>query len=287
MDGILVAISLCGAFCFALGLVLTQSGLRTLTPADGACIAVPTTAVMFLTISPWTIDTGEWNRTGFIVFFAAGIFFPAVVTLLNFVANKRIGPNLTGALGNLSPAFAVALAVLVLGETPSIAQYIAIVTICAGVALLFAGSGFGAQPVATWLLLLPIAAACIRGLVQPAVKFGLLSWPNPFVAVTIGYCVSALVIALFAYYRGIKPWALERSGTLWFCLIGVVNGMAVLLLFAALARGPVTIVAPIVACYPVITMLLNRILLRDRALTPIIGIGVFVTVAGVVLLLAF
>ena len=33
-----------------------------------------------------------------------------------------IGANLTGALGNLTPRFAIAIAFLLLGEAPSIAQ---------------------------------------------------------------------------------------------------------------------------------------------------------------------
>lgn len=286
MNFLLITIALAASFCFALGLVLTQFGLRHITPTAGASISVPSTMVMFLLLAPWTISIGQWNATSLVIFVAAGIFFPAIVTLLNFAANKSIGPNLTGALGNLSPALAVAIAVSVLGESLNLIQLIAIVAVCIGVAMLFARPNSQSQAYASWALALPIAAACIRGLVQPAVKFGLLSWSNPFAAVTIGYIVSAIVILFVVLVRGEKPWTFPRAGIFWFAIIGVVNGWAVLLLFAALALGKVIIVAPIVATYPLFTMLLNRIIHGDRNLRPIVAAGIGVTVVGIALLLA-
>ena len=124
------------------------------------------------------------------------MLFPAAVTLLTFEANRRIGPTLTGALGNLTPLFAVLLAVLLLGEAPRMGQLVGMALIALGVLVLILRPGQGFSVHVLPALALPVAAALIRGLVQPVVKLGLAGWPNPFAAITFGYLVSATTILL-------------------------------------------------------------------------------------------
>ena len=57
-------------------------------------------------LSPAMLDTSSFNASGALLFALSGCLFPAVVTLLTFEANRRVGPSVTGALGNLSPLFA-------------------------------------------------------------------------------------------------------------------------------------------------------------------------------------
>jgi drug/metabolite transporter (DMT)-like permease len=285
MDIVLVLVALGSAFCFALALVLTQLGLRALAPMPGACISVPTTAALFVLLAPATVDAGGWRAGSAVLFALAGLFFPAAVTLLTFAANRRIGPNLTGALGNTTPLFAVGVAVVLLGEAPRAAQLAGIAAVCLGVALLFVGRARSVPGAPVWALALPLAAAAVRGLVQPVVKIGLEGWPDPFAAATIGYLVSALVIVTLARARGAVPRASAGRGAAWFVAVGLANGAAVLGLYVALARGPVTVVAPLVACYPLFTLALNRLVLGDRTPAAPLVPGVALTVAGVALIL--
>jgi drug/metabolite transporter (DMT)-like permease len=286
MDPLLLALAFGSAFCFALALVLTQFGLRTLPPMDGARISVPVTALVFLALSPLTVSFSRWQPGSLALFAGAGLIFPVAVTLLTFASNRRIGPNLTGTLGNMTPLFAVGIAALLLGEVPGAGQIAGIAIICGGIVLIFARRRAMPHGIPAWAVLLPLAAALIRGLVQPVVKLGLAGWPDPFAAVTIGYAVSAVVITTAGLVRkGRGAMYPSSPGRRWFMAVGIVNGLAVLTLYTALARGPVTLVAPLVACYPLFTLLLNRIVLGDRSLSlqPVIGIAV--TVAGVAVLL--
>ncbi len=56
-------------------------------------------------------------------------------------------------------------------------------------------------------------------------------------------------------------------------------------MFQALALGSVSLVAPLVACYPLATVAFGRLVLGKAGLHRWTAIGVGITVAGVVLLL--
>jgi drug/metabolite transporter (DMT)-like permease len=77
----------------------------------------------------------------------------------------------------------------------------------------------------------------------------------------------------------------DRRSALWFAAVGLCNGCAVLSMYAALGRGPVARVSPLIATYPLVTLLLSfRFLKRERVDAQLIA-GVALSVGGVVLLL--
>ena len=286
MDMYVTALSLGAAACLGLSLVLTQLGLRRMTPVRGACVSVPSTAVAFLALAPAMLDTSGFKGASALLFALSGSLFPAVVTLLTFEANRRVGPAITGALGNLSPLFAILVAVLVLGEVPRSGQLAGVAVILAGVLLIIGAPRTIPHQAFGWAIALLLLAAFIRGLVQPVVKLGLADWPNPFAATLIGYLMSATVIlSVGASREGRAIIPSRSSGWQWFVPVGLLNGLSVLMMYAALARGPVALVAPLVACYPLATLAFSRLLLGSGGLTWSAGLGVAITVAGVALLL--
>ncbi len=111
------------------------------------------------------------------------------------------------------------------------------------------------------------------------------SWTDPFAAVTIGYGVSALVlwlVRLGALGRGARV----ARAALWYVPVGLCNGVAVLLLYSALSLGPVTAVAPIVATYPLFTLLLDRLVHRSRRVTVTTVVGIAISVCGIAVVVA-
>ncbi len=138
-----------------------------------------------------------------------------------------------------------------------------------------------------WALVFPLGAAVVRGIVQPATKLGLALWPDPFVAALIGYTVSAMLV-IGASALGGMPAAgtLSHRGVAWFALIGICNGAAVLTLYAALAHGTVTLVSPLVATYPLMTLCLSALLLRQATGGLRQLVGELLTVAGAVIMVA-
>ena len=186
----------------------------------------------------------------------------------------------------MAALFAVAIALLLLGETPGPLQLAGIAIIFAGIILLFRTGPLGRR-LAVLAMALPLGAALVRGLVQPLVKIGLAGWPNPFAAVTIGFAVSALIllVAARAVPKAAAAQPASNSGRGWFAAVGIANGLAVLLLYAALSRGPVSLVAPLVACYPLFTLALSRWVLGSGTFDTRTAIAVALTVAGVAVIL--
>jgi drug/metabolite transporter (DMT)-like permease len=286
MNTPVVVLALAAAACLGLSLVLTQIGLRYLTPLRGACISVPTTTLAFLVLATALLDFDGFQGRSAVLFALAGCLFPAAVTLLTFEGNSRIGAAITGALGNLSPLFAVLVAAMLLGEVPNQGQLAGMAVILVGVLLVIGAPRTVARQSFGWAIAVLLLAAFIRGLVQPVVKLGLEAWPSPFAATLIGYVMSASVILLTGIGRegvGILPF--RRRGWAWFVPVGLLNGAAVLAMYAALVRGPVALVAPLVACYPLATLAFSRVLLGAGGLTLAAAVGAAITVAGVAILL--
>lgn len=288
MTGAAVVLALTSALCFGVALVLTHIGLRYIAPLPGAAISIPSSTLLFIAIAPIVLGGRPIIWAAVPVFAAIGLLYPAAVTLLTFAASRALGPVITGALGNLAPLFAVGLAVLILGEPLLYSQIGGLVVTVAGVVTLSVTPGReGIAHWRSWALLLPLAAAAVRGFIQPSVKIGLAIWPSPFAAVLTSYIVSSLIIVGANRLQSGRFLATAPlRGHLWFVLIGVLNGLAVLLLYAALANGPVALVAPLVATYPLVTIIGSKLLQEKIEGGPRLAIGVALTVLGVVLLLA-
>jgi uncharacterized membrane protein len=112
-------------------------------------------------------------------------------------------------------------------------------------------------------------------------------WPSPLWACLIGYFMSSLVVlAVQRVRKGSFLAKAPASGWMWFAITGISNGLATLSMFAAVRHGPITLVAPIVAVYPLVTVLLSTVMLKYIAITPRIVGGTVLTVAGVALVLA-
>ena len=292
MTSIAIALALASAFCFGAALLLTQLGLRDLSPLAGAAVSIPSSTLLMICAAPIVLADGIASWAAVPIFAAVGLLFPGVVTLLTFEANRLLGPVVTGTLGNLAPLFAVAIAVAMLGEPLRPARLAGLIAIVAGI-MIITSSGradtarWRARGDVSWALLLPLAAAAIRGLVQPSVKLGLEIWPSPFAAALIGYLVSSTIVLSAARLQSGRFVAKAPARSLlWFAGVGLCNGLAVLLMYAALANGPVTLVSPLVATYPLVTVAGSVLLFGRLHGGSRLAFAVILTVSGVVLLLA-
>ena len=278
------ALALAGvsALFFGTALVTAKLGLRSLDARAGAAISIPTATVLLLVAAPFTVEPSAFSMTAALLFALVGLFFPALVTLITFTANERLGPSVTGTLSSTAPLFALAAAFMFLGERMPGRAVVATAAVVAGAVLL----SWRAGTVVRGALWLPLTGAALRGVAQVVAKAGLAFWPDPFAASAIGYVVSTA--AVLAADRGARRSPVQRSrvAILWFMLTGVLNGGAVLLMYAALSAAPVSLVAPTVASYPLVTVLGSALVLREEPLNARIVAGALLVVAAIAYLVA-
>jgi drug/metabolite transporter (DMT)-like permease len=274
------------AACLGAGVVTAQFGLRSVEPFSGAAISVPAFTLLFILLSPLVLYGEPVVWRGLPIFAAIGLVFPALLTLLTFASNRALGPVVTSTLGNLAPLFAVALAVIVLHEPLRPPQLAGLVMAVIGAVIITVTRPRDFGDWRSWALLLPLGGALLRGVVPPVVKLGLEVWPSPLWACLIGYIMSSGVVLIVQRVRKGRfvaeaPW----SGRIWFAVTGIFNGLSALTLFAAVRNGPITLVAPLVAIYPLVTVILSAVALRHVRITARIVAGTMLTVAGVALVL--
>jgi drug/metabolite transporter (DMT)-like permease len=278
------ALATTAAVLFGGALVTTHSGLKHLDAAAGARVSIPTATGLFWLLFPFMELTG-WQWTAAAVFGLVGVFFPAAVTMLTFEANRRLGPTVTATIGSTAPLFAVLGAALFLAEPLGVGTLVATGLIVLGLAALTRPAGPAADESPRGGLWLAWSAAILRALAQVLSKAGLALWPNAYAAALVGYSVSSAAVWSTAL-RGGNRAAFNRAGIAWFAVTGMLNGAAVLSLYSALNHGPVSLVSPIAATYPVFTLALSALLLRRERLTAALMAGVVLTVAGVAVLVA-
>jgi len=271
-------------FGFGAGFVLTQFGLRWMQPWLGVAVSIPTSTLLFWCLAPFIVDPSDGDLRAVVLFACVGLFFPGAAALLNFESNRLLGPNIAGALSSITPVLAVLLAIVILGERIRGPQLLALAAIVVGISLIYRVR-VTLSAHSLWLMVLPLAAATIRGVVQPIIKFGFEWWPNPVAAVVVSYTVSSAVLIFSALARagGTIP-DIDYRGALWFAAVGLCNGLSVLAMYAALKYGPVTVISPVIAGYPLVTLLLSRALGMEDV-GPQLIVGVCSAVFGVVLLL--
>ena len=190
----ILAFGLGAAFCFALALILTQYGLRTVPSWRSPLYTIGGSMVAGLAAGAVFVDPAGFDWRAAAIFAAVGCIFPVVVSILAVRSNEKLGPAVSGAVGNVTPVFAVLGAVLFLGERLGPGQVAGLAMVVGGVALLALRGGAGGRHWSVWVLGLPLAAALVRGAIQPAIKTGLALWHEPLAAAAIGYTLSTVVI---------------------------------------------------------------------------------------------
>ena len=278
-------LALAAALCFAVALILTQYGLRTMPSWRSPLYSIGGSMIIACVLAAIFVDPAGFQLQAALIFAGVGIVFPVVVSILSVRSNERLGPAVAGAVGNVTPLFAVLGAVVFLDESLGPGRIAGLALIVGGVALLALRRGAGGRTWSVWVLLLPLSAAVVRGAIQPAIKTGLALWHEPMAAAAIGYTMSTIVILCLVGRRALREGPADREGVLWFTGVGVFNGAATFLLYAALGLGSITVVAPLVAVFPLIAVVLSFFFLREERLHAVGLVGIVVSVAGVILLL--
>jgi drug/metabolite transporter, DME family len=278
-----VVLALGAAFLFALGIQFTRKGLHYSDPRTGTLISIGTATSLYWAVSPWMLERHYWLSPAIALFAAIGLFRPFLSSNLSMAGTQYLGATISSTLASTSPLFGVALGVLLLGEYLGLDIAFGTAAIVAGVVVL-SWRGEISREWPWWALLLPVAAALLRSVAQAFAKLGMESLPSPYFVGLVGYSVSFAVALADHGWRGASFAPMINRGCAWFVLTGLSYGFAILSLNSALNCGRLSVVAPIVACSPLFTLLLGITLFRERAVTTRVILAVLLVVPGVVLI---
>lgn len=254
-------------------LISQASGLLVvvLTPTVAGSFSAPTGYI------PWAVGAGVAGASGVVLFYRALAI---------------------GTMGVVAPLAALGVVVPVLiglfgGALPSVVSLVGMVVAVIGVVTTAgpsrSGSNAGGQARSVWLAL---GAAAAFGLLQYAISGGSkYSTVMTMVVMRVSSVPGLAVITWFALRpsssgdRVAVRAALDPRTVLIVVVIGVFDVGANLLFATASVSGALAIVAVLGSLYPAATVLLARVIDRER-LTGIQNVGVLAAVVGVALIAA-
>jgi DME family drug/metabolite transporter len=280
------AFALAAAILFGFSVHLQKLALRDMDAATGTLISVASTAALFWLAAPFLIEWSWWGTRAAAVFALCGLLFPAISQRLQIDAVVHVGPAIAAAMGSFAPLFAVLPAVAFLGESFGLRDWAGLALLIGGLTLTAVLPGRINRGWPLVALLIPLGASFARGIVQPISKVGFAELPSPFFATLVMLTVSLPVCALMrAAARGPRPPATARGRT-WFAVNGIVVGLGILLLQAAISGGEVTTAAPLVSTTPLWALVLGLLVFRHESLRPWHGVVALLVAAGAALIVS-
>ena len=279
-----VLLSLAAAALLAFGNQCSRVALRYVDSQTAVLWQIGVSVSIYWLAAPFYMEAWYWTASVLPLLVVLGCFRPLVSANLGMAGIRILGPTISATVSATAPLFGVALGVFLLAETLSWEVALGSVGIVAGVVLI----SWRGQSSRTWplfALALPIGAALVRSLSHAFSKIALEEIPSPFFVALVAYSVSfVLALANQARTGRARFAAVAPGGVRWLLVTGACYGTAVLVLNTALLHGRLIVVAPIVACAPLFTLLLGAAVFREDAITRRIVIAVLVVVPSVALI---
>ena len=279
-----VLLSLATSILFAFGHQFSRLALRFVDSQTAVLWQIGISASIYWLAAPFYMESWYWTASVLPLLVVLGCFRPLLSANLGMAGTRILGPTISATLSATSPLFGVALGVMLLAETLSWEIAFGTIGIVAGV-ILISSHGPSSRTWPLVALLLPIGAALVRSLSHAFSKIALEEIPSPFFVALVTYSVS-FVLALANQARmGRSAFkAIAPGGVKWLLVTGAIFGTSALVLNMALMHGRLIVVAPIVACSPLFTLLLGAAVFREDAITRRVVLAVLIVVPCVALI---
>lgn len=268
------ALALVTALTNALGVVLIARGMRGAAPTVAAFYSVGVQAALLTALLLTRLPPLDPYAVG--LFALSGLLALGMGRLLNFWAMKGMGVARTSALVGSNPVMTTALSMAILGEQPAASTILGALTVASGVALISGARGFTFDKP----FLVGLASALSYSLSNIAGKAGLNAQPDPFLSAQAGAAAGLLFYVLY-FAASRQSLRASRESLAYFAATGVLSSVGWLAMMKALELGAVSTVTTIVFSYPLISLALTRLLIREEELTLRTVAGSVLVVLGV------
>jgi drug/metabolite transporter (DMT)-like permease len=282
-----ILLALFGSFWFAFSMVCINRGVLSIDYFRGLLTNLGANALFLCLYALLFVERIELALPVNLVFVLVGIFVPGVARFFIFKGMERLGAPITSCLTNAGPLFAILLAVLFLGENPTLTNVTGAVSIVGGIAAL---SWKGATK--TWHtrdLLFPLTAALLFAARDNLVRFAVIQVPSPVVAAAIASATSFLTM-LVAYLAFAEKKPLPKDAPLgfrYFAASGFMNFLSYLLTYTALSMERVSLISPLVNGSSLFVLPLAALFLKDVERLTARKIGATLLVIAGVFLIAW
>jgi len=285
-----VVLALLAALAYSLSTVLVRKRLDE-SNFFSACLVI--TVVGNVILWPLTllfINLRTVNLEGVMFFVLAGLLAPGVTRLLYFKGVETVGVSVNTPVFATYPLYTSILAVLLLGETLVLENWIGIICIITGVVFIersLAKPKTDPRKIPKKGLVFPLLATLTVAVSHIARKHGLNIYNEPLLGVALGYFISFfLYILLLTFHFSFTTQNsifLGRDFRL-FWKPGLCLSLGWLLAFHALSIEKVSVVTPIIQTEPLFILLFAYLYLKElEHLTSKLIIGTLLIVIGVML----
>ncbi len=278
MDAVLLALG--SAFCFGSMTVFVRLALdRPVAAETGAfwtLVVAFAVSLLALVATPGRSVTDLWQ------FVLAGVLAPGVSQLFATAAVREAGAPRSSVAFGTAPVFAVVFALVFLREPVVAGLLVGAALIVAGaiVVALERARPSGFRWIGIGFAIVTVVMFSVRDTFVRHVSLGDSADPAPAAAATLGSAAALLGLVVIVRRKPIAAWAAPRWAP-----VGVAFGLSYVLLFQALFRGRVTVVAPIIATEALWGVLLAAVVLRRRELVGVrLLVGAVLVVAGGILI---
>ena len=289
-----IAFAFLAAWGFAGGNVLVRVGTQKVPAPTATLLTILSGTVVVLGLALILrleeIFSLSLEAMGWIL--VMGVMGYPMARLFIITAISMVGATRAVPMSALQPVVAFTLGVLLLGEHPNVLVVVGTPIIVLGLIFVVMPrrGGSSTDGIANFRrlgYLFAIGAAVTfagRDVISRNVVSGLI---DPLVAVGLALAVGGVILSILLHRQVVSTiQELPKNYLVMCALAGVFQGLAVMCLFQALSRAPVTVVSPIYALQPLITLGLAHVFLRRlEALTWMLVIGTVVSVAGGVLVI--
>ena len=287
-----VVFAFLAALGFASGNILVRIGTQRVSAPTATFFTVLTGAILVVGLAfAFNLpDIMALPPVAYGWFALMGAMAYLVARVLNNTAITMIGASRAVPMASLQPAFAFGLGVAFLGERPGLLVSLGMPLIVCGLVLVFlAESGSNSKEriltAKTLGYLLAIGAAASFASRDVISRHVVSSIAPPLVTAGFALAIGGGML-LAVVHRDMAHSLRHLPGRyIIICgLAGICQGLAVASLFQALSRAPVTVVSPINASSPLITLALAHLFLRRlESINLLLVMGTLLSVGGVVM----
>jgi DME family drug/metabolite transporter len=274
------------AFCFAISHILNRRGLVASNAITASLFSIILSAVVLWSIVPFVVPWSSFRTPAIWYFLAGGIFAPGLGRLMSMTGMERVGVGRSIPISNSSPMVASILAVLLMGESWTLQNFLGTSLVILGIVIL-STRGSGQTRWRKRDLVFPALAALSFAVSTNLRKLGLLIDNVPLVAAAVTATTAVIFsMTILRFQGGRQAFLLPRKSLGWLLAGALTTTAAMVSVFYALSYGKVVIVDPLVNANPVLTLPLSALFLKDlEAVTFRVVAGTLCTVLGTVLVI--